>query len=124
MKLVIMIAVPALTLSTGAAVAQVNVTSQGVAAPDQADVKTESAAVPYTDLDLMRPDGRATLERRVATAIDRVCGDPPLAVEVRRQQQFSECRQQVASSANQELAALYSSQGVMTARLYVNPWPR
>ena len=120
MRLPIMLAVPALLLSAGAASAQITVSSSPGEEPG---VKTETATVPYGDLNLRTADGRITLDNRVTTAIDRICGDRPLAVEVRQQQQFSECRQQVASSANQEVAALYSNQGVMTARLDVPAWP-
>lgn len=107
MKPVIAIAASAVALAAGSAAAQVT--------PGQADVQTDSASVSYRDLDVTRSDGRATLERRVEMAIDRVCGDRPLAVEVRRQAQFSECRSQVAAGARQDLAALYSRQGVATA---------
>lgn len=115
MKSVVMIAASAVVLSAGAAAAQ----------PDlQADVATDSAVVPYKDLDLSRYGDRLTLERRVDAAIDRVCGDRPLAVEVRRQAQFEQCRRQIAAGAQQELAQLYSRQGVATAELRVRAWPR
>jgi UrcA family protein len=121
MKLAIMLAVPAVLLSAGAAAAQVDVIGEGPGA--QVGVTTESAAVSYGDLDLRHADGQAMLDRRIATAVDRICGDRPLAVEVRQQQQYSECRQRVASNASVELAALYSNQSVMRAQLDVPPWP-
>jgi UrcA family protein len=116
MRAVISVAALAVVLGASAAAAQVE--------PLRPDVKTESAAVPYKDLDLTRYSDRATLEHRIDVATNRVCGDRPLAVEVRQQAQFSQCRAQVAAGAQQELAALYSRQGVATARLYVRPWPR
>ena len=122
MKLAIMLAVPAVLLSAGATAAQVDIIGEGPGA--QVDVTTRSAAVYYGDLDLRQAGGQAMLDRRVATAIDRICGDRPLAVEVRQQQQYSECRQRVASNANVELAALYSDQDELTAQLDVPPWPR
>jgi UrcA family protein len=117
-----MLAVPAVLLSAGAAAAQVDIIGEGPGYA--ADVTTQSTAVAYGDLDLRHADGQATLERRIATAVDSICGDRPLAVEVRQQQQYSECRQRVASNANIEVAALYRNEGVMTAQLYVPPWPR
>lgn len=122
MKLAIMLAVPAVLLSATAATAQVEIISDGLGA--QVDVKMRSAAVAYGDLDLRQPDGQVTLARRVASAIDRICGDRPLATEVRQQQQYSDCRRRAVTDANVELAALYTNQGVMTAQLDVPPWPR
>jgi UrcA family protein len=121
MKLAIMLAIPAVLLSAGAAAAQVAIVGEGPGA--QVDVTTQTAAVPYGDLDLRRADGQFTLEHRIATAVDRICGDRPLAVEVRQQQQYSECRQRVTSNADIEVAALFSNQGVMRAQLDVPPWP-
>jgi len=121
MKLAILLAVPAVLLSAGAAAAQVDIIGEGPGA--QIGVETESAAVSYGDLNLRQADDQARLDHRIATAIDRICGDRPLAVEVRQQQQYSECRRQVASNANVELAALFSNQGVMRAQLDVPAWP-
>lgn len=122
MKLAIMLAVPTLLLSVDAAAAQVAIIGEGPG--DQVDVTTRSAAVAYGDLDLRHADGQVTLAHRVATAIDQICGDRPLATEVRAWQQYSDCRRRAVSNANVELAALYTNQGVMTAQLDVPPWPR
>lgn len=60
-----------------------------------------SVAVSYADLDISRSVGRETLERRVASAISRVCGTPGGAhTSLSEKMRVRECRSQVRDRAS------------------------
>lgn len=65
------------------------------------------AAVSYADLDLASPAGRATLERRVERAVDRVCPARPLPSELDKRATYNTCRKAALTGARQQLAQLY-----------------
>ena len=79
----------------------------------------ESRIVSYADLDLTSPEGQATLDRRIATAVARVCGnDWPIALRFSRQVQ--RCRVEtladVQAQRNHALAQARTSNMQFSAR--------
>jgi UrcA family protein len=110
MKIAVMTAATALLLAPGIAAGQITVGAEipaGQYPVINPIVVTRSVAVPYRDLDLTRTDGRTRLDRRLASAVDEVCGPRPLAVELRRQQNYSECERQAMAAAQQQVAPLF-----------------
>lgn len=67
---------------------------------------TRSVSVRYADLDLSQPNGRAMLDRRIASAINQVCfnidGGRNLQVAVQERR----CRRAARASAQQQVAAI------------------
>lgn len=73
--------------------------------PTPASAQTTSVTVPIADLDLSTEAGRATLERRVEAAKDRVCGQ----VEERKVREGADrrrCLEEVETSVRAEIARL------------------
>jgi len=66
-----------------------------------------SERVSFADLDLAQAAGRATLEHRVARAVNRLCR-MPYAGDIHAMTQHRACRKEAWSSGRQELAAVYS----------------
>jgi UrcA family protein len=97
MKAIISISSAALlTLAAGHAAAQTD------------DTGPRKAAVSYADLDLSHATGRVVLERRVASAVDRVCPERPLPTELDKMGTYRTCRESAWTGARQQLAAIYN----------------
>jgi UrcA family protein len=79
------------------------------AAAAQADTDVPTSTVSFADLDLGAPAGRAVLERRIAAAVDRVCGERPQPFDLGRQQTYSACRKTAWAGARRQLAAIYDA---------------
>ena len=62
-------------------------------------------AVSYADLDLSRPSDRARLRRRIATAIDALCGSHATA-ESSADAEISRCRTEARAGAETQLASI------------------
>jgi UrcA family protein len=114
MKPVVVTAVLASLLAPGLAAGQ-------PFAPGMSEYRTWSVVVPFADLDLTRPEGLATLERRIAIAIDRICAPRPSPKEVALWAQFSKCREDAAAGASRQLVGLLQGGGPATAELHVGP---
>jgi UrcA family protein len=69
------------------------------AAPALAD-DARSVVVSYQDLNLAAPEGRRTLEWRIAAAVETVCGDASRA-SVQQYRDLAECRELSAAAARQ-----------------------
>ena len=67
-----------------------------------------SVRVSFADLDLNKAAGRTTLERRIDTAVRRLCGPSP--VNVVAMQSYRGCRRAAWSGARVQLAAIYDHQ--------------
>lgn len=65
-------------------------------------------AVRYADLDLSLASDRQKLERRVATAVERVCPARPEATELARLRIYKACHETTLSAASQQLQAVYA----------------
>ncbi|HWA62509.1 MAG TPA: UrcA family protein [Caulobacteraceae bacterium] len=76
-----------------------------------------SVRVSYADLDLSHDRGRATLERRIDTAVSRICGDRPMDVELGRLVAWSGCRDTAWNGARRQLAGLYAGRGLAQAQI-------
>jgi UrcA family protein len=77
------------------------------AAAARADTDVPTSTVSFADLDLGHASGRTVLERRIAAAVDRVCGERPRPFELGREQAYSACRQAAWAGARRQLAAIY-----------------
>ncbi len=55
----------------------------GAAAPAQAETVTRTALVHYQDLNLASADGRATLDKRIRIASERVCASDEMTLASR-----------------------------------------
>ena len=75
--------------------------------------------VSYADLNLATASGRATFERRISHAVDQVCGDRPLPVEINRQAAFEDCRQVAWSGARQQIATVYKGENLADASVRI-----
>lgn len=77
------------------------------------------AAVSYADLDLGTPAGRATLERRVERAVDRVCPARPLPAELDKHAAYAACHKSALTGARQQLAEVYQGHRLAEAAIRV-----
>lgn len=64
-----------------------------------------TARVFIGDLNLAAPAGQRTLHRRLASAIETVCGSYAGRVDLSETMRIDDCRQVAQASANQQLAA-------------------
>jgi UrcA family protein len=95
MKLIIATTCAALlSMSAGASAAQT-----------EGDLRRASAS--YADLDLSRESGRATLERRIGFAVERVCGPRPSPPQFDAMRNYRTCRATAWAGAKEQLAAIY-----------------
>ena len=62
-----------------------------------------SVTVSHADLDLANNAGRATLERRVASAIKRVCGEHPAPTLLYEHRRVRKCRTESSEQARREI---------------------
>lgn len=63
-----------------------------------ADAEQGSAIIQISDLNLNAPEGMRTLERRVRTAANQICGSVP-TLDLQMKRFVSDCRAQVRASA-------------------------
>jgi UrcA family protein len=96
MKRLLSTAAAALVLTAGAASAQ-------------GHSETKSVSVAYLDLNLSSPTGRATLERRVSQAIDRICGERPAPYETTYTKIRATCLDEARKSSRAQLAELFAN---------------
>lgn len=61
-----------------------------------------SVTVSHADLDLSNSAGRATLERRLTSAIKRVCGEHPAPTPLYEQVRARKCQGEVSGKARGE----------------------
>jgi UrcA family protein len=78
----------------------------GSAARAQTPGEITVARVGFADLDLRRPAGRESLERRVDRAVRRVCGTPE-HTDLLALARIDSCRRHARADANIQLAAAY-----------------
>lgn len=76
-----------------------------IATPATAAEDTVSVVVPYTDLDLSDPAGAATLERRIATAVNVVCEKPAMR-DLKAMVAWEECKASARDGALEQLSAV------------------
>jgi UrcA family protein len=77
--------------------------------------ETVSRNVPYGDLDLGSAKGVTVLKRRIAHAVDLVCGDSYMS-DVKSQAALDKCRTDARANANTQLALLLQTRQQMAAR--------
>ena len=65
--------------------------------------KTATTSVAYSDLDLSRPAGVATLMKRLSQASDRVCGERPMSVRYGQLAPYLRCRESAVANAVREI---------------------
>lgn len=107
-----LIAIAAVALSFAAPAAYAQTTSEPI-----------SVAISYADLDLSKDTARKVLERRVASAVDRVCPNRPMPQEVRKSQLDRACHRAAWTGARQQLASLYNGRAFAQASLRVSADP-
>jgi UrcA family protein len=110
------VALPMLSL---AALAGPPVQQAGLASPltvsTQANRDVLSVAVPYGDLNLGSPKGRATLNARIKRAVNAVC-DSPDPKQLARSMAARECRDTAKVEAMAQVAQLTQPTPVVAAR--------
>lgn len=81
-------------------------TAIAFAAPLQAGVPMQrvTASVTVADLDLVSSHGQRTLARRVADAVEQVCGSYANAPEQADQTRIRDCRQAAMTDAQRQIA--------------------
>jgi UrcA family protein len=65
--------------------------------------KTATTVVTYSDLDLSKPAGVATLMKRLSRASDRVCGTRPMSVRYGQLEPYLRCRETAVANAVREI---------------------
>ncbi len=93
-------------------------------AQDEANPAALRASASYADLDLTRAGGRATLERRIETAIERICPGRASPGELKTLPIGQKCRAQAWTGAQQQLAAVYDGRALAQASIEVGPEKR
>lgn len=93
-----------------------------LASASQAEIppseRIHQVTVSYADLDLGQAAGRATLERRIATAVRRICPRAAPA-NLREMQIRRECSQEAWAGARSQLVAIYGSNRLAQATVQV-----
>ena len=90
------------------ALASVSMAASAPAATAMPDYRETSAVVPYHDLDLSTPEGRAQLDRRVTTAARRLCSPagPPTLAESRM---TADCMASAKARASSDIRMMLAS---------------
>jgi UrcA family protein len=86
--------------------------SAGIAQAQTSGSETRSVAVGYLDLDLSSPAGRATLTKRIDTAVKTICGKRPAPREMVRGKLYSDCVAGARENSRQQMARLFGNQPV------------
>lgn len=79
----------------------------GAGSPALARTDVPTAKVSYADLDLSRASGRAVLEQRIRSAIERVCPPRPLPPELGHYRIYRTCKEATWNGVKPQLAAIY-----------------
>jgi len=85
----------------------------------QTEGELRKASASYADLDLSRESGRATLERRVGFAVERVCGPHPSPPQFDGMRNYRACRAAAWAGAREQLAAIYNGKQFAEASVRV-----
>lgn len=88
------------------------------------DADAISIRVSYADLDLSRPVGRMVLQRRIASAVNHVCGEVPTPMELGRLNDYDRCRAKAKADADRKVAAILNGTRYADASLKVTPAAR
>jgi UrcA family protein len=102
MKIVIGMIAAVATLTASAALAQVEARTDRV---------TLTRSVSYADLNLATPDGQATLDRRVAGAIRRICPRPDSS-SLRELADHQRCTAEARASIEPQITALKANKPI------------
>jgi len=73
-----------------------------------------TVTVSYADLDLTTPEGRATLDARIAAAVTTVCGRPPIRTTLQFEP-VRECRADAFEGAMEQVEARLATLPVTVA---------
>ena len=92
------------------------------AAQDSSDART--VAVSYADLDLSRASGRATMERRIESAVQHVCPTPASTQDLTARHYSDKCRTTALAGAQHQLAQVYDGRALAQAAIEVGPGKR
>jgi UrcA family protein len=82
-----------------------------VPTPAQAGSETVSVSVRFADLDVNRPEGVATLRRRVEAAVTTVCGGEPDQRFLDQVAAYEHCRKAALDEAMSRIAAITHADG-------------
>jgi UrcA family protein len=81
-----------------------------------ADPEAPSRLVSYADLNLSSPAGMARLNRRIASAVEAVCGSYAGTVSVAEEQDITRCRTETTARLQPQLATITGRSTVLASR--------